>query len=263
MRVHLQTKPERHNVVSTKTLLITGASSGIGAAFARRVAAPGISLFLHARKSKEALADVRRDAEAKGARVELALGDLADSDVGERLVSDCELAFGGLDGLIANAGFPLLKSFAEGNASDIDYAFRGNLFSFFALARAGQSLLRRSGSGRIVAVGSFTAHVFRTDMPQFPMSAASKGALETAVRSLALEFARDGVTVNCVVPGYIEKDKGTGDGLPPERLEELQALIPVGRIGKPDDVAAMIEFLIGDGASYITGQSLHVNGGLI
>jgi len=249
--------------VSSKTLLVTGASSGIGAAFARRVAAPGISLFLHARKSKDALADVRREAESNGARVEVGFGDLAEPNMAERLVSDCEQAFGGLDGLIANAGFPLLKSFAEGSASDIDYAFRGNLFSFFALARAGQPLLRKSGGGRIVAVGSFTAHVFRTDMPQFPMSAASKGALETAVRSLALDFARDGVTVNCVVPGYIEKDKGTGDGLPLEKLKELEALIPVGRIGKPDEVAAMIEFLIGEGASYVTGQSLHVNGGLI
>lgn len=249
--------------MTNKTILITGASSGIGAAFARRVAAPGVSLFLHARRSKDMLANVRRDVEAKGARVELALGDLAEPEVSEQLVSDCERAFGRLDGLIANAGFPLLKSFAEGSAADIDYAFRGNLFSFFALARAGQSLLRESGKGRIVAVGSFTAHVFRTDMPQFPMSAASKGALETAVRSLALDFAPDGVTVNCVVPGYIEKDKGTGDGLSPERLRELQALIPVGRIGRPDDVAAMIEFLVGDEASYVTGQSLHVNGGLI
>lgn len=263
MRIHLKTKPERHCVVTNKILLVTGASSGIGAAFARRFAAPGVSLFLHARKSKEALADVRRDAETKGARVELAFGDLAESDVGERLVSECQQAFGGVDGVIANAGFPLLKTFAEGSAADIDYAFRGNLFSFFALARAAQPLLRKSGKGRIIAVGSFTAHVFRTDMPQFPLSAASKGALETAVRSLALDFARDGVTVNCVVPGYIEKDRGTGDSLPAERLQELQALIPVGRIGKPDDVAAMIEFLIGDGASYVTGQSLHVNGGLI
>lgn len=249
--------------MTNKTILITGASSGIGAAFARRVAAPGVSLFLHARKSKDALTDVRRDAAGKGARVELALGDLAEPGVAETLVAGCEQAFSGLDGLIANAGFPLLKSFAEGSAADIEYAFRGNLFSFFAMARAAQPLLLKSGQGRIIAIGSFTAHVFRTDMPQFPMSAASKGALETAVRSLALDFAPHGVTVNCVVPGYIEKDKGTGDGLPPERLRQLQALIPVGRIGRPDDVAAMIEFLIGDGASYVTGQSLHVNGGLI
>ena len=250
-------------MMTQRTIVITGASSGIGAALARQVAGPGTCLMLHARKSRSALEDVKKEAEAKGAKAEIVLGDLAEPDVSERVISECVGAFGGLDVLVANAGFPLLKSFSDGDAADIEYAFRGNLFSFFALARAARSHIRKSTNGRIVAVGSFTAHVFRTDMPQFPMSAASKGALETAVRSLALEFGADDVTVNCVVPGYIEKDKGTGDGLAPEKLAELRALIPMKRIGRPDDVASMIRFLVSAEASYVTGQSLHVNGGLV
>ena len=249
--------------MTDKTIVITGASSGIGAALARRFAGPGISIVLHARRSKDALATVAEEVRSKGATVATMLGDLAEEGTAERVIETCVTAFGGLDVLVANAGFPLMKSFAEGSASDIDYAFRGNLFSFFALARAAQPHLNRSECGRLIAVGSFTAHVFRIDLPQFPMSAASKGALETAVRSLALDFAPNGVTVNCVVPGYIEKDRGTSDGMPRERFAEVNSQIPVGRLGKPDEVAAMIEFLCGADASYITGQAVHVNGGLV
>jgi len=249
--------------MTKQILVITGASSGIGAALARRVAGPDISVLLHARKSRQALEAVAREAEAAGAKVALAFGDLAEAGVSESVISACIAAFGGCDALVANAGFPLFKSFADGDASDIEYAFRGNLFSFFAMARAARPHLKRSEAARIVAVGSFTAHVFRTDMLQFPLSAASKGALEIAVRSLAVEFAADGGTVNCVVPGYIAKDKGTGDGMSAERLAELETQIPAGRLGRPDDVAAMIAFLLGPDAAYVTGQSIHVSGGLV
>ncbi len=123
-------------------------------------------------------------------------------------------------------------------------------------------MLRNSTSGRIVALGSFTSHVFRTDMPQFPASAASKGAIEVAVKSLSLALGADRITVNCVVPGYIEKDAGTADGLNPKILAEMLSRIPVNRLGKPEDVAGTIAFLLSKDASYITGQVIHVNGGL-
>ena len=112
-------------------------------------------------------------------------------------------------------------------------------------------------------MGSFTSHVFRTDIYQFPLSAASKGALEVAVRSLAIVLAPARVTVNCVVPGYIEKEAGTKDGMSDAELERSLSRIPLGRIGRPAEVAATIEFLLSEEAGYITGQSLHVNGGLM
>ncbi len=246
-----------------RVVLVTGASSGIGAALARRLAGPGVSLLLHARKSRESLERVAAEAAAKGAKTATHLGDLADGAVPGRLVESALAAFGRLDHLVANAGFPLFKSLDDMDEADIDYAFRGNVMSFLALAQAARAPLIESGRGRIVGVGSFTAHLFRNDLPQFPASAASKGALVTAMRSLALALAEQGVTVNCVIPGFIEKDVGTSDGLSEEALARIEGRIPMARLGKPDDVAAVIAFLLSEDAGYVTGQAIHVNGGLV
>lgn len=249
--------------MSERVLLVTGASSGIGAALVRREAKPGVGLVIHARHSADALEGVADEARRAGARVETVLGDLVESDTTDALVAKTQQAFGRLDALVANAGFPLLKSFEEGTDADIEYAFKGNLFSFFRLTRGLRPLLKTTGNGRVIALGSYTAHVFRTDMPLFPMSAASKGALETAVRSLAIEFAAENTTVNCVVPGHINKDAGTRDGVSEERINQFRHLIPLGRLGQPDEVAALIQFLISRDASYISGQIMHVNGAMI
>jgi 3-oxoacyl-[acyl-carrier protein] reductase len=253
---------EGAQIMQERVAIITGASSGIGAATARLIADQYGGLILHARKSANALERVAAEARDKGAKVATILCDLTDEQIGLKLVEEARARFGRLDAVIANAGFPILKSFEEGGSSDLDYAFRGNVFSFFSITRAAAQLIEASPVGRIVAVGSFTSHVFRTDLLQVPLSAASKGALETAVRSLAMHFARVGVTVNCVVPGLIEKEAGTEDSVSESELAASRARIPLGRIGHPDDVAAAIKFLVSDNASYITGQSIHVNGGL-
>ena len=164
--------------------------------------------------------------------------------------------------MIASAGFPVPATLETATDCDFERAFRGNALSFAAMARAARPLLAASEGGRIVAVGSFTAHVFRTDLPQFPASVAAKGALESMVRALALAFAADGITVNCVVPGFIAKDDGVTGAIDADRLRGIAGRIPLGRLGAPDDVAAMIAFLAGSEAAYVTGQCLHVNGGL-
>lgn len=246
-----------------KVILITGASSGIGAALARRLAKPGIGLVLHARKSVDALDSVAKGARASGAEVETVLGDITDAGVPEAIVQSAKTRFQRLDALVANAGFPILKALDESTMSDLEYAFRGNAISFFSLARSAHPLLSKSNCARIVAVGSFTAHLFRTDMRQFPVSAASKGALVTAVHSLALAYAVDGITVNCVVPGFIAKDQGTPDALSDAEYVEIRKRVPLARIGQPNDVAAMLDFLTTEDASYITGQTIHISGGLV
>lgn len=246
----------------TWSAIVTGAATGIGAAVALRLANKGARLTLHTRRSVALLEAVAAQAEDRGAIVELVLGDLSTSGTGAEIVEAHKNRFGELDALVAVAGFPLRVRFEEMTSADISYAFQGNSQSLFELAQAVYPMLRNSQRGRIVVVGSFTAHVFRTDLPQFPASAASKGAVEVAVRTLALAMAQYGITVNCVVPGFIERDVTHTDNPSGETIAEIAGRIPLGRRGTPDDVAGAIAFLLGSDAAYITGQSIHVNGGL-
>ena len=241
-----------------RVFLITGSSSGIGAALARRVSGPGTAFVLHARRSQDALDRVAEEVRANGAQVVTLLGDLAEQGTASALADAALQNFGQLDAVVANAGFPVFRTFENGTSEDLDYAFRGNLYSLFELARASREALKKANHPRLVAVGSFTAHYMRAGAPLYPMSAASKGAIEIAVRSMAVAFAPDGILVNCVVPGEINSSGGPV----PERLREIEKLIPLGRLGRPEEVADTIRFLISPEASYITGQSFHVNGGL-
>ena len=246
-----------------KSIVVTGSSSGIGAATCRRLARPGHGIVVHARHNQEGCDRVVEEIVDAGGQAVSMLGDLSEPGVPENLIERAKQTWGQVDWVVANAGFPTLKSLDQGQRTDLEYAFRGNLFSFFDLVQAARPHLLDSDQPRIIALGSFTAHSFRTDMRSFPISSASKGGLETMVKALALELGSDGITVNCVVPGYIKKDQGTRDGVPLDEFEEIIKRIPLGRVGLPDDVAGAIEYLLSRDAAYITGQMLHVNGGLV
>lgn len=246
-----------------KSIIVTGSSSGIGAATCRRLGKPGHGVVVHARHNQKGCDKVVKEILEAGGQAVSVLGDLSEEGVSEMLIERANEAYGRLDWVIANAGFPTLKPLHEAHRADLEYAFRGNLFSFFDLAQAARPHLLNSDQPRIIALGSFTAHSFRTDMRSFPISSASKGGLETMVRGLALELGHEGITVNCVVPGYIKKDEGTQDGVPLDEFEEIIKRIPLGRVGLPDEVAGAIGYLLSRDAAYITGQMLHINGGLV
>ncbi|MFC0387412.1 SDR family NAD(P)-dependent oxidoreductase [Muricoccus vinaceus] len=252
--------------MAERRILVTGASSGIGAATARALALPGAGIAVHARANRAGAEAVARELRAAGARAVVLMGDLTDPATPARLVEEAAAALGGLEVVVANAGFadrtPVSALTDEAFARSADTV----LWGFLRLARAaGPHLLRagrEGGLARMVAVSSFVAHLFRTDTTTFPASAAAKAGVEALVRSLAVEWAPD-VTVNAVVPGFTQKDPGTHAALDPGAWEAILPRIPMRRLGTPADVAAAVAFLASPGAGYVTGQAIHVSGGVV
>ena len=246
-----------------RVVLVTGAASGIGAAVCRALAGPGVAILLHTR-ANQAGAEVVADAvRAAGGQAELALGDLTEPDTAASVVRRAVERFGGLDVLVSNAGFADRTKLADLTDAAMTRSMEAIHGGFFRLARAAMPHLMAGRDPRIVAVSSFVAHAFRTDLAVFPASAAAKAATEALVRALAIELAPSGVTVNAVIPGFIRKDPGTHAAFTPAQAAAQTARIPLGRLGLPDDVAAAVAFLVSAGAAYITGQALHVDGGLV
>jgi NAD(P)-dependent dehydrogenase (short-subunit alcohol dehydrogenase family) len=226
------------------------------------MARPGIAFVIHAHCNETGCRAVADEISAAGAEAAIALGDLADPAVGRRLVDLAIEKFGGLDVLIANAGFPVRAPFGALTRADFDYVHAVVAGGLFEMATQALPYLKRSPAGRIVTVSTHNAHIFRSDYAFFPASSAAKSALEALTRNLALQLAPDGVTANCVVPGLIEKFHGE-QFISSEEWANFASKIPMQRIGKPEEVAEVISFLASEEASYVTGQIVHVNGGFI
>jgi NAD(P)-dependent dehydrogenase (short-subunit alcohol dehydrogenase family) len=246
-----------------RVVLITGAATGIGAALARRLAAPGTALVLHTRANVEALERVAAEAEAAGAEVCTRLGELAQPETATRLVELAQARHGRLNAIVANAGFADWTPVGELDDARFEASLQAIPGGFLRLVSAALPLLQASPCGRIVAVGSFLSHVYRLrDGRVAPASAAAKAALEALAKSLAIQLAPERITVNAVVPGYIEKERGTHTALSDADRARASEGIPLRRLGLPAEVAATIAFLLSGEAAYITGQLIHVDGGL-
>ncbi|CAH2901612.1 MAG: Dehydrogenases with different specificities (related to short-chain alcohol dehydrogenases) [uncultured Paraburkholderia sp.] len=272
------------NAAFERVVLITGAGSGIGAALARRLSAlrmaahetsaasttppaidaPRIALMLHARgadhESRQRLTQVAAECSANGAACATVFGDLAERGAAEHVVHQTLATFGALDQLVANAGHAQRQTLQTLDLDTLGAAFAAMPAAFAALVKRATPALETSRRGRVVALSSFVAHRYRADAP-FAATAAAKAALESLAKTAAAELAPHGVTVNCVAPGYTRKDRGPS----PDNVAvwtHAAESTPLGHIAEPADVAALISFLLSDEARHITGQVIHVDGGL-
>ena len=243
--------------LSGKRALVTGASRGIGRAVALRLAAEGASVALNYRAGREEAEAVAAEIAASGGSAAVVQGDVAAAEQAEALVGAAAEAMGGLDILVNNAGLTRDNLLMRLSEDDWDAALNTNLKGAFLCAKAAIRPMLRQRFGRIVNMSSVVA---LTGNPGQANYAAAKAGLIGFTRTVAREVASRGVTVNALAPGFIETQMI--ESIPDDLRARILERIPLGRFGAPEDVAGCVAFLCGDDGSYITGQTISIDGGL-
>ncbi|MFN8949154.1 MAG: 3-oxoacyl-[acyl-carrier-protein] reductase [Alphaproteobacteria bacterium] len=236
-----------------KTALVTGASGGIGSDIARTLHARGATVALSGTRA-EALEALKAEL---GSRAHVAVCNLSDMAQVDELPKLAEGLMGGLDILVSNAGITRDNLFMRMKDDEWDQVIRVNLTATFHLARAVLKPMMKKRWGRIISI---TSVVGTTGNPGQGNYAATKAGLIGMSKSLAQEVASRNITVNCVAPGFIKSPMT--DVLNDQQREAIMGRIPAGRLGSGRDVAAAVAYLASEEAAYVTGQTLHVNGGM-
>lgn len=237
-----------------KKALITGAAGGIGRAIAERLHANGATVFL-TDVNEERLEELKNA--LGGERVLAKAAALDDPAQIDALAQEAEAQAGGIDILVNNAGITKDNLFMRMKDEDFQAVMQVNLMAAFRLTRAIIRPMMKRRYGRIISLSSIVGVMGNAGQANY---AASKAGLIAMTKCLASEVASRGITANCVAPGFVKTPMT--DALPQEIKEKLAKSIPMQRLGLPQDIAGAVAFLASEDASYITGQTLHVNGGL-
>lgn len=243
-------------MLTDKVAVITGASRGIGRVIALSMAAQGAKVVLSARNS-EALEQVAAEIKASGGEALVVAGDVARGEDATALINAAVSAYDKVDILVNNAGITRDALVVRMKDEDWDAVMEINLKGAFLCSREAAKVMTKKRYGRIINISSVVGEMGNAGQSNY---CASKAGMLGLTKSMARELARRNVTVNAITPGFIVTDM-TGD-LPEKVRDELAAQIPQGRFGESEDIANAVVFLASDQASYITGQTLGVNGGM-
>ena len=241
-----------------KTALVTGASRGIGRAIALCLAAEGARVAINYAGNVKAAEEVKASVEAAGGTAILCQADIADSAAVEAMIADVVKEFGAIDILVNNAGITRDTLLMRMKDEDFAKVLDTNLKGVFYCTKAVAKLMMKKRAGRIINMASVVGLVGNAGQTNY---AAAKAGVIGFSKSAAKELASRGITVNVVAPGFIGTDMTAG--LPESVKEKMLTDIPLGRMGEPEDVANAVLFLASDQASYITGQVVNVDGGMV
>ena len=241
-----------------KVALITGGARNIGRAISRSLAAGGATVMINANTSREAGEETVAMIQKAGGKAALCMGDVTDPDAVKHLVDETIKQFGRIDMVVSNAAIRAETPFEKISFAEWRRVISTVLDGAFLVSQAALPHLIKSGGGALVYTGGMTGHKGALHRAHV---VAAKGGLAAMTKAVAHDLAEHNITVNCVVPGPID----TVRGLPgaPERPDFRKSLPLIGRRGQPQEIAAMVRMLCGPDARYITGQSIHVNGGVL
>ena len=238
---------------SRRIALITGGSKGIGKACVTQLSEQGFKVLIHYRSGKdeaEALAASLPEAETFGA-------DLSDPEAAQSMMKDIKAKHGRLDVLVNNAGVCVDQLVMLAKEDAFDKMFSTNMKSIFVMSKFASRLMLKQKWGRIVNITSVVGHMGN---PGQSLYSSTKGAVTAFTKSIASELASVGITCNCIAPGFIKT--AMTDKLNDEQKAGLMERIPMKRMGTPEDIASAVGFLVSDSAAYISGTTIHVNGGM-
>ncbi len=246
----------KNDELAGKVALVTGGARNIGRAIARSLAAGGAAVMVNANTSREAAQETVKMIEDAGGKAALFVADVTDAKAVAQMVDETLKRFGRLDILVNNAAIRSETPFDKTTLDEWRRVLSTVLDGAFNCTQACLPHLIRAGGGTVVNIGGLTGHKGALHRSHV---VTAKGGLAAMTKALALDLAEHDITVNCVVPGTVETQRGLPGA--PERPEHRRTLPPIGRRGAPEEIAAMVRVLCGPDARYVTGQSIHVNGG--